>query len=65
MTLGAITDDCPTKRCDGRMVVEGYGRTDDGRPIEWSICNACGKTREHVSPLVPADHPTLDLGDTA
>ncbi len=56
--------ECPLKRCDGRMVVAGYGRTDDGKPIEWSICNTCGRTREHIGPLVSADHPTLDLGGT-
>lgn len=63
--IGTDVGECPIKRCDGRMVVEGYGATDDGRPIEWSICSACARTREHVGPLVPEDHPTLDLGGEA
>lgn len=53
--------ECPLKRCDGRMVVAGHGQTDEGRPIEWSICSECGRTREHIGPLVQADHPTLDI----
>lgn len=63
--IDADVGECPMKRCDGRMIVEGYGATADGRPIEWSICNGCGRTREHVGPVVPDDHPQLELGEAA
>lgn len=59
--LDDVAGPCQIKRCDGQMVVAGHGLTDDGKPIEWTICDACGRTREHIGPLVPADHPTLDI----
>ena len=59
--IGQSMGECPLKRCTGQMVLEGYGTTDDGRPIEWTICDRCGKTREHVGPLVDPDHPTLGI----
>lgn len=57
--IGEAAGECPLKRCDGTLTVEGYGVDERARTVRWSICQTCGKTVEQVMPMVDEDHPTL------